>query len=480
MGPWGLTMDRRCVTVRVCLTLVMVLWWPASLRGQTERPMVPERVTGELVLTGQHRVDGPVTVEKEGPLTLERGSKILFAEGGGVHVHGKLVVLGTEGSPVDLGPVADGKWKGLALYQGARAEIRGLRLQGAETALSVLAAEMVISGSEVSGSQKGLYLVREAKVEAEGLRLVDNQVGLAAEMKSTARIKGCVFEGNRVGLGIASGARPVVIGNRFSGNGMALQISQRYPETVKGNLFSGNKVAVRLYQNGPDTVLEGNLFAGNEEAAIQVLSFSSPAIRNNRIVGGGFGLFANQFSSPVIVNNAFEDLREAIHLTKKSGSRVAGNTISGSGIGLFLDFSSYPLIRENVFDGNETHIKLGRFQSSHWEASAGSKRYVLQAAARVGSRNPKLAEGPEDFPEAVDAAGNHWDKATTEEMRQKGSDADITSLYDGYDLPRVTYEGFGEQEYRLDRIVYQPYLDSPPPGSGLKGWKGKEDELGLP
>ena len=477
-------MDRRegqlpggTRAVRIILLLAMGLSLSPPAHGQEGESGLGQRISGQLRLSGEHRVDGTVTVDKEGELILEEGCRILFGEGGGINVHGRLQVKGSGDSPVVLAPVGEQRWKGLAFYQGSASEIENLRLKGAHTGLSILAAEMKISGSEVSGCEKGLYLVREARVHVEGVRFFDNQLGLAAEMKSTAMVQGSVFEGNNVGLSIASGARPVITGNRFLANDMAIQVSQRYPETVKGNLFAGNKVAVRLYQNGPDTVIEANLFEDNSEAAIQVLSFSSPVIRNNMIRRGRYGLLANQFSSPSIVNNAFEDLTEAIHLNKKNQSGMSGNIISSSEVGLFLDFSSYPVIRRNIFADNGIHIKLGRFQSSHWEASAGSKQYVMRAAARVSSRNPKLVEGPEVFPESVDASGNHWDRKTRGEMGKKGPDANINSLFDGHDLPEVTYEGFGEQKYRLDRIIYSPFLESPPADAGLRDWKGKVDEL---
>ncbi|UCG39427.1 MAG: hypothetical protein JSV00_04150, partial [bacterium] len=87
--------------------------------------------------------------------------------------------------------------------------------------------------------------------------------------------------------------------------------------------------------------------------------------------------------------------------------------------------------------------------------------------------------GPEQFPEAVDGSGNWWDARTLAEMETKGADADISTLFDGHDLPEVTYEGFGEEVYRLDRIIYMPPRTGPAEGAGLKGWKGTEDELSL-
>ena len=95
------------------------------------------------------------------------------------------------------------------------------------------------------------------------------------------------------------------------------------------------------------------------------------------------------------------------------------------------------------------------------------------------SRNPRLAGASEKFPESVDLTNNWWDEKTRSEMKDNGTDPDIGSIFDGHDLPEVTYEGFGEEKYRLDKVVFMPVLKVPPKTSGLTGWQGGKDELGF-
>jgi len=347
----------------------------------------------------------------------------------------------------------------------------------AEKGISVLAARLEVTNTTISGSETAIHLVREAVAEIKGVRFTGNKVGLAAEMRSTGKLSGCLFKDNNVGLGIASGGTPVVKGNRFKKNGLGVQVLQRYPGKIEGNIFEGNKVGIRLYQNGPDTVVERNRFEGNSDAAVLALSYTSPVIRNNYMTGGKYGIYANQFSSPLIEDNVIREMEQAVYLNKKNVSRIKGNVVADSGIGIFCDFSSYPFIRDNLFSGNGTHLKLGKFQSSDWESRAGSKNIVLETATRQQSRNPRLGQGPKEFPEAVNATGNGWDEKTLKEMTEKGGDADISTLYDGHDLPEVTYEGFDEETYRLDKILYLPALETEPESAGLKGWEGTADEL---
>ena len=462
---------------RGMLLFLMVSLIPVTAHPAFGQEAVPERITGELVLTGQHLMEKSVTVVKEGVLILEAGARLQVAPDAALTVHGTLRINGLEGKPVEISSADGTKWKGITMLTGAQGVINNGRISRAEKGISVLAARIEILGATISGSETAIHLVREAVAEIKGVRFTGNKVGLAAEMRSTGEISGCLFKDNNVGLGIASGATPAVKGNRFVGNNLGVQVLQRYPGKIEGNIFEGNKVGVRLYQNGPDTIVEKNRFENNSDAAVLALSYTSPVIRNNYMTGGKYGIYANQFSSPLIVDNVIREMEQAVHLNKKNVSQLKGNVVADSGVGIFCDFSSYPLIRDNLFSGNGTHLKLGKFQSSDWESRAGSKNFVLETAARQRSRNPRLGQGPKEFPEAVNATGNWWDEKTLKEMTEKGGDADISTLYDGHDLPEVTYEGFDEENYLLDKILYLPALETEPETAGLKGWEGTADEL---
>ena len=467
----------RGVLLFLTVSLMPVTVHPAFGQDPLPQAPLPETITGELVLTGQHVLERNVTVAKEGVLTLEAGARLRVAPDAALTVHGTLRMNGLEGKPVEISSADGTKWKGITMLTGAQGVINNGRILRAEKGISVLAARLEVTNTTISGSETAIHLVREAVAEIKGVRFTGNKVGLAAEMRSTGKISGCLFKDNNVGLGIASGGTPVVKGNRFKKNGLGVQVLQRYPGKIEGNIFEGNKVGIRLYQNGPDTVVERNRFEGNSDAAVLALSYTSPMIRNNYMTGGKYGIYANQFSSPLIEDNVIREMEQAVHLNKKNVSRIKGNVVADSGIGIFCDFSSYPFIRDNLFSGNGTHLKLGKFQSSDWESRAGSKNIVLETATRQQSRNPRLGQGPKEFPEAVNATGNGWDEKTLKEMTEKGGDANISTLYDGHDLPEVTYEGFDEETYRLDKILYLPALETEPESAGLKGWEGTVDEL---
>ena len=443
------------------------------------REAIPEKITGEVTLAGELLLPATAIVEKGAVLILDAGSRVKVSPGASIEVRGKLAIKGTAKEHVIIASDGTEMWGGITFSQGAEGKLQYLEITGANVGIGMIASKVTVDYTTVTGAEKGIHLIKEANVHVSGCTLKNNKIGLVVEMKSIGSVSGCILEKNEVGVGIGSGGITDLLNNRFTGNQIGVRVFQRFPGQIAGNLFEDNKVGVRLEQNGPDTVVEKNRFTASTEAAILALSYTSPTIRNNFIAGGKYGILAHQFSSPKILNNRIEKMEEAIHLNKKSTSIVSGNVITHSKVGLFLDFSSYPDASNNRFEDNELHVKLGRFQSTHWEASAGSKQIVMKTAAQVKSRNPRLAAAPEEFPESVNLTGNWWDEKTRSEMTQKGGMADIGTIYDGHDLPVVTYQGFGEEKYRLDKVVYLPLLKSPPQASGLKGWQGRKDELGF-
>ncbi len=471
-------MNGRLAAAAICLISITLLCGPDSYAAAGTP--IPDKIQGSVRMSGNMDLTGTVTVEKEGILIIEKGSHINAGKDSAIIVFGKLEITGTVKERVIIKGRENTQWKGISFYSGSKGEITGSDILDAKTALTILAADVSVGSSLIKGSKTGAYLANEAISEFNGVRFESNQVGIAAELKSRSQITGCTFVQNKVGIGVASGALPQIINNRFQENEFGIQVRQRFPGVIQGNVLVKNDVGIRLYQNGPDTVVEKNLFLENRQSAVVAESFSSPKIMNNRIKGGRFGIFASQFSSPVIRNNSLSRLEEAIHLNKKNVSVIRDNVLSRSDVGIFFDFSSYPVVKNNFFDRNSKHIKLGRFQSSHWEASAGSKKYIMANASRIGSRNPRLAESSDDFPETIDATGNLWDKKTLREIDQKGPDANISTLFDGYDLNEVTYEGFGDKKYRIDKVRYVPMLSDPEEKIGLLDWNGEEDELKAP
>ncbi|NIQ95422.1 MAG: hypothetical protein GWN87_15390 [Desulfuromonadales bacterium] len=105
-------------------------------------------------------------------------------------------------------------------------------------------------------------------------------------------------------------------------------------------------------------------------------------------------------------------------------------------------------------------VELGIYQSADWEKRSGSKPLMQKEAVARKSKNRMLSQAPTEFRDFVDVSGNWWGEATAE-MKEAGAGANLPFFHDRRDKEWVTYEGFGPDSYRIDRVVYHPWLDKP-------------------
>jgi hypothetical protein len=132
--------------------------------------------------------------------------------------------------------------------------------------------------------------------------------------------------------------------------------------------------------------------------------------------------------------------------------------------------SSYAVITGNNIYDNESQLELGNM-SSDWEyrvnqkPERGSQAQNKMMANRGKAVRTQMGDGAHIMG-SVDATGNWWGLAVTEEMEKKGPDANIRSFTDYYDVPTRTYEGYSGV-YTQDRIKYEGWKKSRIRGAGL-------------
>ena len=83
---------------------------------------------------------------------------------------------------------------------------------------------------------------------------------------------------------------------------------------------------------------------------------------------------------------------------------------------------------------------------------------MQEKAQQLNSRNPLIDRIPTDFPDRVEVFGNWWGEDTAL-LRQASAEANLDLFHDRLDQPTVTYEGYGDEAYRLDRVIFSPVLD---------------------
>ena len=100
----------------------------------------------------------------------------------------------------------------------------------------------------------------------------------------------------------------------------------------------------------------------NSIAAILCQYNSSPILRGNNIIGGAYGIYTRENSSPDIYNNIINNVgTTAIRLTNLCTPDIINNTIVMSGYyGIYCVNNSSPNIRNNIFYANGTN-ELGGY-----------------------------------------------------------------------------------------------------------------------
>ncbi len=452
---------RRILSLLACLLLspaaAPALEVPANIKGRTTWQ-------GEVVLRQT------VTVEKGAVLTIAPGTTVkpLAAEAKLV-VHGSLQVKGTpQANVVFAGPAG---WQGIEFFQadpGSRLE--HARFDKAQVAIGGIEAGFALRNCTFRNCDAAVKLLREASPTIEECLFVGNTIGIDNEMKSSVTVRRNRFLEHKTTAILAShNSVGAIEGNTFERNKQGIGLIQKYPDRVTGNRFVDNEVGIYCNQTQNTPQIKGNTFEKNKIALVN-FSFAYPQVEENIFVGNETAIRNDQYGSPQVAHNLFRANKTALYNYRKSNPVVEQNLVEKNDLALFCDFSSYPRVKNNNFLGNRMGVELGIYQSADWEKRVGSKGIVQEAAAERQSQNPLLAQAPTEFRDIVDVSGNWWGD-DTQRLAAAGKDANLPFFFDRKDKPKVVYEGYGQESYILDRIVYSPWLAAPVRDAGPAGKK---------
>lgn len=422
-------------------------------------------LSGNMTWSGEVVLAAPVTVPSGVTLTIAAGTRVRPVDAAArLLVQGLLLVQGTAASPVVF--IAVENWQGIEFIEApAGSVIEQARFSKAQAALSSIATDLTVRGSTFVDCTAAIKLLRESHSLIEDCRFVGNEMGIENEMKSTPVIRGNHFEGHKNTAIIAShNSSGAIVDNLFFRNKQGVTLIQKYPDRIEKNRFVENGVGIYCNQTQNTPTILGNTFEKNGNALVN-FSFSYPVVENNRFLDNETAIRNDQFGSPRVVRNLLRGNKTALYNYRKSNPEVRLNRIEKNGLALFVDYSSYPQVSQNNFLDNGRGVELGIFQSADWEKRSGSSGLVQKEALSRKSQNPLLAKAPTVFNDYVDVSGNWWGKDTAK-LAAAGSEGNLEIFFDRYDKSEVTYEGFGPDSYRLDRVVFSPWLEAPVAGAG--------------
>lgn len=400
---------------------------------------------GKVLLTENKEFKENISVKAGTEVSVSPKTTIVFL--------GEVIMIGHKDKKI----VINGNEESILRFVKSNALLNNVEIKGFHE-VEFIESTVNITNSKFFKNKIGLKISRNSNANLDQNQFFDNELGMVVELKANAKIANSSFKNN--GLAIIAGQQgtfELVKGNIIK-NKQGIVLNQDGAGIVTNTIFEENEIGTYLYQN-LNNVFNKNRFSKNKTAFLAEV-YSSINISKSIFSDNDAALILTQYSSGKLRHNNFIKNKEAIILEKRSSPDIINNVFQENGVGIFCNFSSYPIITKNNFLNNTLHIKLGEFMSSDFERRVGS--YMIQMKEVIDKKSRRSREFKENkvaiLTGEVFSKHNYWDEKTLEEMKKKDN---ISTLYDGYDFNDVTYEGYGNEKYKIDKIIYKPFLTKP-------------------
>jgi len=418
-------------------------------------------------------IEGTKRVEAGQSLIIAPGTQVRFAKDAVLMVSGRLVARGTTASPIIFKPQKGeetGSWQGL-LVDGSHvgAELENVRIERAQTGVWIANSKVSLQTVQIAWATRGVATQGSSRFKLEKVDISDiTEIGIDIAPGGEGAIVGCRLA--RVGgFGIQVGKKALaqLTGNTVKGAKIGFALLGGLPP-VESNAVEECEVGIGIAQADGDTIISKNKIT-RCKLGIACRQFASPTLEKNVIEECDHGIDCFQASSPVIRHNRLTKNRHALWLVQMCNPEIRYNDFVDNDVAAHLHLSSYGRFHENNFERNRLHIELDNM-SYDWEVRAQKKptrtRKAQLEAQNLKGRSEHLNVRDEVSSDGfVDARGNYWGPETTAEMTNKGPEANISSLYDGFDKPTLTYEGW-PGAYKVDRIHYDSWTKERIPDTG--------------
>jgi len=405
----------------------------------------------KVIIEGKKNYQG--LVEFKGNVVIVSGSEIALSENSILQFSGEIKFQGKKDKKV----IIKGEHNALIRFINANVSIENIEVYGLDS-LEFVESNGVIQRSIFNKNKVALKNTRNSNLIIENCTFTNNEIGIAIELKSISKVIKCNFEQNDASIVLAQQGKGEINNSTFSKNKLGVLLNRDGIGLVSLSRFKDNLKAIYMYQNIGSRIL-GNYFSKNK-TAIYGEVYTNTEVVNNDFIENERAIDFLQYTNGKIRLNNFTKNSIAIFLEKKSSPDIRNNNFKENNIGVYCNFTSYPIITRNNFIDNSIHIKLGEYQSADFERKMGSE--VIQMKEVVERQSKRAATINKNkvniYSGEVFAKKNYWDEKTLKEMSTKEN---VSTIYDGYDLKEVSYEGYGDTKYKIDIVSYKPFLTKP-------------------
>jgi parallel beta-helix repeat protein len=431
----------------------------------------PEVLTADTAWKGQVLLRGEVVVPAGVTLRVEPGTSVRLGPAGGLRIQGTLLAEGRGDAPVTFepDPALPYPEEGTAVMVSGRGSARfsHCRLGKLGKAIFVSESDLELVDTFLEDSPRAVSATISSRVTVRRSSFIRTAEGIDATLQTMVRIHDSTFQdcGSWAVRLLTSAGGGEIAGNTFRNCREGVILKQAKEVRLAHNTFADCTLGMALDQVGPDVRVEDSSFRG-AGMGLRLLDTSTPSVSCSRFIGLETGILVERFSTPRIAHNLFQGNQTGLAAVQKCNLPVQRNIFRDNRRGIFLDYSSYARIHENDFTGNARDVALGSAMSADYENRVGTGGIIMENAARSKMGRLTAASAGWVLSDGVDATGNWWGEETTRAMEAGKTRINLPSLEDGFDTPSVTYPGWAEGTFAVDKVNYLPWAASPIPGAG--------------
>lgn len=402
-------------------------------------------------------LSGEILIDKDrefvGEWVVKAGTNIVIKENVKCTFKGKVLFNGKKDKAIS---VKGGEKSILSFQNCGEVNITFTKVANLE-ALEFNESMVKISNSDFENNVVALKFSKNSNGSVEQSNFKNNKIAMVTELKSFAQLTNLSFLRNEKALIVSQGGTTKIKNSELKLNNIGFYVYNEGKSVANKCQFVENEVAFAIHQNNATEISENSFF--KNKVAIHGEIMSQITIIDNKFTDNEIAINFIQYVGGIIKGNYFYHNKSGVKLEKKCSPEIRYNTFKENETALFCDFSSYPIITLNNFLNNSFHIKLGIYQSADFENRVGSLEIqVSEALSQNTRRITDFNKQQKVYIGELYAKKNYWDEKTLKEMENKEN---ISTIFDGHDLPETKYEGYGEEKYRIDIVVFKPFLTQP-------------------
>jgi len=377
---------------------------------------------------------------------------------------------GSDNSVIKNAEIEYGGGAGANISVSSNATVDSVRINNADTAISLSSAGGNITNNTITDSTTGIEAFGNNYAYVGNNTLANNATGVKVNTNSYANfyyntinngsngiyfddfsasyLGGNTISGNTKGIYADYSSLPMIVGNSILFNPSGLYLIGASP-TVKSNTISSNTIGLEAYEGGSQKIVGNNISANAEGLHF---ASASPKVYSNTISSNGMGI--NSFSSANldIQKNSINSNSIGIRMDSSSTADTKMNNInSNSTAGVETHGSSQIYLHDNNIQSNDIGV-------SAYEASSPTANYNnIFGNGSFNIANYKAPTGDPPTVPIIDAKNNWWNSTAQQAIENSLNNKDSIEFAPWLMAPTPTDKCHLDDKKKLTVVTYNTH-----------------------